>query len=101
MRALADDLPHPLRGGADVRAVRVPRHELDVLRPGRRAQRQESRPFAARREHVPPLPPQARPFADFPLTARAGAEILTGYGTPFEEGLDVVVAGIGARYGIS
>ncbi len=66
--------------------------------------------FVIEEQGVQPLPHErregydvaerARLFADYPLTARAGAEIFTDYGTHFEEGLDIVVAGIAARYGI-
>jgi hypothetical protein len=37
-------------------------------------------------------------MADFPLSAAAGAEIFEDYDRHFEEGLDLVVAGIEARF---
>ncbi len=38
-------------------------------------------------------------MADFPLSAAAGAEIFEDYGLKhFEEGLDLLVAGIEARF---
>ncbi|MEW2165380.1 TetR/AcrR family transcriptional regulator [Streptomyces sp. NPDC007084] len=43
---------------------------------------------------------RARRMADFPLSAAAGAEIFENYERHFEEGLELIVAGIGARYGI-
>ncbi|MGW1728460.1 TetR/AcrR family transcriptional regulator C-terminal domain-containing protein [Streptomyces sp. NPDC002306] len=43
---------------------------------------------------------RARLMADFPLSAEAGALIFEDYGRHFEEGLAVIVAGIGARFGI-
>lgn len=44
---------------------------------------------------------RARLLAGFPLSARAGAEIFHDYDEHFEEGLEIVIAGIGARYGVS
>ncbi|MFJ8106999.1 TetR/AcrR family transcriptional regulator C-terminal domain-containing protein [Streptomyces sp. NPDC096132] len=44
---------------------------------------------------------RARLLAEFPLSARAGAEIFADYGTHFDEGLEIVIAGIGARCGVS
>ncbi|MGW0331373.1 TetR/AcrR family transcriptional regulator C-terminal domain-containing protein [Streptomyces sp. NPDC003011] len=43
---------------------------------------------------------RARRMADFPLSAAAGTEIFQDYDRHFEEGLALVIAGIGARYGI-
>ncbi|MBB6418779.1 hypothetical protein HDC93_004381 [Streptomyces sp. AK010] len=40
-------------------------------------------------------------MADFPLSAQAGAEIFEDYDRHFEEGLALVIGGIGARYGVS
>ena len=66
--------------------------------------------FVVEEQGVQPLPDErregydieerARRLAEFPLSARAGAEIFTDYGRHFEEGLEIVIAGIGARYGI-
>ena len=44
---------------------------------------------------------RARLMADFPLSAQAGAEIFEDYDRHFEEGLALVIEGIGARYGVS
>lgn len=67
--------------------------------------------FVIEEQGVQPLPDErregydieerARLLADFPLTARAGAEIFTDYARHFEEGLEIVIAGIAARYGVS
>ncbi|MEU3900493.1 TetR/AcrR family transcriptional regulator C-terminal domain-containing protein [Streptomyces sp. NPDC045251] len=46
------------------------------------------------------LDERARLMADYPLTAQAGAEIFTDYDRHFEEGLALVIAGIGASYGL-
>ncbi|MFC4499724.1 MULTISPECIES: TetR/AcrR family transcriptional regulator C-terminal domain-containing protein [Streptomyces] len=43
---------------------------------------------------------RARLLAEFPLSARAGAEIFTDYGDHFEQGLEIVIAGIAATYGV-
>ncbi|MFE9111470.1 TetR/AcrR family transcriptional regulator [Streptomyces collinus] len=44
---------------------------------------------------------RARLMADFPLSAQAGAEIFEDYDRHFEEGLALVIEGIGARYAVS
>ncbi|MFF5520935.1 TetR/AcrR family transcriptional regulator C-terminal domain-containing protein [Streptomyces coeruleorubidus] len=44
---------------------------------------------------------RARLMADFPLSAQAGAEIFEDYDGHFEEGLALVIEGIGARYEVS
>ncbi|MFD4879634.1 TetR/AcrR family transcriptional regulator C-terminal domain-containing protein [Streptomyces sp. NPDC058420] len=64
--------------------------------------------FVSEEQGVKPLPDErregydvherARLMADFPLSAAAGAEIFEDYGRHFEEGLDLVVAGIEARF---
>ncbi|MFJ4622550.1 TetR/AcrR family transcriptional regulator [Streptomyces sp. NPDC088812] len=46
------------------------------------------------------LEERARMMADFPLAARAGAEIFTDFDRHFEEGLAIVLDGIAARYGM-
>ncbi|MDN0195322.1 TetR/AcrR family transcriptional regulator C-terminal domain-containing protein [Streptomyces sp. S.PNR 29] len=66
--------------------------------------------FVTEEQGVQPLPGErregydveerARLMADFPLSAAAGAEIFDDYDRHFEEGLALVVAGIGMRYGI-
>ncbi|GGL76072.1 TetR family transcriptional regulator [Streptomyces fumigatiscleroticus] len=66
--------------------------------------------FVTEEQGVQPLPGErregydvdqrARLMADYPLSAAAGAEIFLDYERHFEEGLEVVIAGIGARYGI-
>ena len=43
---------------------------------------------------------RARRMADFPLAAAAGPQIFEGFDRNFEEGLQLVIAGIEARYGI-
>ncbi|MFE7933512.1 TetR/AcrR family transcriptional regulator C-terminal domain-containing protein [Streptomyces sp. NPDC057456] len=43
---------------------------------------------------------RARLLAEFPLSAKAGAELFQEYDRQFEEGLEIVVAGIAARYGV-
>ncbi|MFJ9628698.1 TetR/AcrR family transcriptional regulator C-terminal domain-containing protein [Streptomyces sp. NPDC091280] len=64
--------------------------------------------FVSEEQGVQPLPDErregystderARRLADFPLSAAAGAEIFQDYGRHFEEGLDLVLAGIEARF---
>jgi Transcriptional regulator len=66
--------------------------------------------FVAEEQGVQPMPDErregydmderARRMADFPLSAAAGTEIFEDYERHFEDGLALVVAGIGARYGI-
>lgn len=66
--------------------------------------------FVTEEQGVQPLPGErregydmderARRMADFPLSAAAGAEIFEDYERHFEEGLGLIVAGIGARYGV-
>ncbi|MEV5780144.1 TetR/AcrR family transcriptional regulator [Streptomyces sp. NPDC052287] len=66
--------------------------------------------FVTEEQGVQPLPGErregydvterARRMADFPLSAAAGAEIFEDYGRHFEEGLALVIAGIGAHYRI-
>ncbi|OIK02966.1 TetR family transcriptional regulator [Streptomyces sp. MUSC 14] len=66
--------------------------------------------FVTEEQGVRPLPDErregydvaerARRLADFPLAAAAGELLFDDYDRQFEEGLAVVVAGIGARYGI-
>ncbi|AXE88151.1 MULTISPECIES: TetR/AcrR family transcriptional regulator [unclassified Streptomyces] len=67
--------------------------------------------FVTEEQGVHPLPGErragydmderARLMADFPLSAQAGAEIFENYDRHFEEGLALVIEGIGARYGVS
>ncbi|WP_316959579.1 TetR/AcrR family transcriptional regulator C-terminal domain-containing protein [Streptomyces sp. TRM68367] len=66
--------------------------------------------FVTEEQGVKPLPDErregydieerARLMADFPLSARAGAEIFEDHDRHFAEGLALVIAGIEARYGI-
>jgi TetR/AcrR family tetracycline transcriptional repressor len=66
--------------------------------------------FVTEEQGVLPLPGErregydmderARRMSDFPLSAAAGAEIFEDYERHFEEGLGLIVAGIGARYGV-
>jgi AcrR family transcriptional regulator len=44
---------------------------------------------------------RARQLAAYPLTAAAGREIFQDYDDHFEEGLALLVAGVGARYGVA
>ncbi|MGW1763978.1 TetR/AcrR family transcriptional regulator C-terminal domain-containing protein [Streptomyces sp. NPDC002073] len=44
---------------------------------------------------------RAARMADFPLAAASGADLFQDYDTGFEEGLQLLIAGIGARYGIA
>ncbi|RPE41280.1 TetR family transcriptional regulator [Streptomyces sp. Ag109_O5-1] len=67
--------------------------------------------FVTEEQGVVPLPGErregydveerARLLADFPLAAAVGREIFTNYAHHFEEGLELVIAGIGARYEIN
>ncbi|MER6024805.1 TetR/AcrR family transcriptional regulator C-terminal domain-containing protein [Streptomyces sp. NPDC001851] len=67
--------------------------------------------FVTEEQGVVPLPGErregydveqrARRMAGYPLAAEAGQLLFDGYDEQFEEGLALVVAGIGARYGIS
>ncbi|WP_189933693.1 TetR/AcrR family transcriptional regulator C-terminal domain-containing protein [Streptomyces aurantiogriseus] len=66
--------------------------------------------FVTEEQGVEPLPDErregfdveerARMMADFPLSAAAGAEIFADYEQHFGEGLELVIDGIAARYGI-
>ncbi|WP_018544079.1 TetR/AcrR family transcriptional regulator C-terminal domain-containing protein [Streptomyces sp. LaPpAH-108] len=66
--------------------------------------------FVTEEQGVRPLPGELREgydlaertrrLADFPLAAEAGRFLFDHYDEQFEEGLAVIVAGIGARYGI-
>ncbi|MGC9535450.1 TetR/AcrR family transcriptional regulator C-terminal domain-containing protein [Streptomyces sp. UG1] len=57
-------------------------------------------PMAGERREGYDVGERARLMADHPLSARAGAEIFADFEAHFEEGLAVVIDGIGARYGI-
>ncbi|URM89893.1 TetR/AcrR family transcriptional regulator [Streptomyces sp. MRC013] len=66
--------------------------------------------FVTEEQGVEPLPGErregydlgerARMLADFPLSAAAGAEIFADYDRHFAEGLELVIAGVAARYGV-
>ncbi|MEU5280600.1 TetR/AcrR family transcriptional regulator C-terminal domain-containing protein [Streptomyces asoensis] len=66
--------------------------------------------FVTEEQGVQPLPGErregfdvgerARLLAEFPLSAQVGAEIFEDYDRQFEEGLEIVVAGVAARYGV-
>ncbi|MEV5877098.1 TetR/AcrR family transcriptional regulator C-terminal domain-containing protein [Streptomyces sp. NPDC052101] len=66
--------------------------------------------FVTEEQGVQPLPGErregyditerARRLAEYPLAAEAGSLLFDGYDEQFEEGLAILVAGIGARYGI-
>nr|WP_202458564.1 TetR/AcrR family transcriptional regulator C-terminal domain-containing protein [Streptomyces sp. SID5464] len=67
--------------------------------------------FVTEEQGVQPLPGErregfdmnerARLMADFPLSAQAGAEIFEDYDGHFEEGLALLIEGIGTRYGVA
>ncbi|MEU5251386.1 TetR/AcrR family transcriptional regulator C-terminal domain-containing protein [Streptomyces longwoodensis] len=57
------------------------------------------RPLPGERREGYDVEERARLLADFPLSAAAGPEIFTDYDRHFEEGLDLVICGIAARYG--
>ncbi|MFE0812642.1 TetR/AcrR family transcriptional regulator [Streptomyces sp. NPDC058794] len=57
-------------------------------------------PLPGERREGYDLDERARLMAGYPLTAQAGAEIFTDYDRHFEEGLALVIAGIGASYGL-
>ncbi|MFD3588676.1 TetR/AcrR family transcriptional regulator C-terminal domain-containing protein [Streptomyces sp. NPDC058683] len=66
--------------------------------------------FVTEEQGVQPLPGErregydveerARLLADFPLSAAAGREIFTDYDSRFETGLEIIIAGVEARYGV-
>ncbi|MFK0157448.1 TetR/AcrR family transcriptional regulator C-terminal domain-containing protein [Streptomyces sp. NPDC090493] len=55
-------------------------------------------PLSGERREGYDVEERARLLADFPLAAEAGREMFDDYDQHFEEGLEVVIAGIGARY---
>jgi hypothetical protein len=57
-------------------------------------------PLAGERREGYDVDDRARRMADFPLSAAAGAEIFEDCDRHFEEGLALVNAGIGTRYGV-
>jgi AcrR family transcriptional regulator len=59
------------------------------------------RPLPGERREGFDIEERARRLAGFPLAAEAGKHLFDAYDQQFEEGLQLVVAGIGARYGIS
>ncbi|MEV5435718.1 TetR/AcrR family transcriptional regulator C-terminal domain-containing protein [Streptomyces sp. NPDC052682] len=59
------------------------------------------RPLPGERREGYDMAERARRMADFPLSAAAGPEIFDDYDRHFEEGLTLVITGIGARYGIT
>lgn len=65
------------------------------------AEEQGVRPLPGERREGYDMDERARLMADFPLSAQAGAEIFEDYDRHFEEGLALVIGGIGARYGVS
>lgn len=56
-------------------------------------------PLPGERREGYDLEERARLMADFPLAAEAGRELFDDYDQHFEEGLEIVIAGIGARWG--
>ncbi|MET7286010.1 TetR/AcrR family transcriptional regulator C-terminal domain-containing protein [Streptomyces sp. NPDC005573] len=59
------------------------------------------RPLPGERREGYDIEERARRMAEFPLAAEAGRLLFDDYDQQFEEGLALVVAGIGARYGIA
>ncbi|MFF7469643.1 TetR/AcrR family transcriptional regulator C-terminal domain-containing protein [Streptomyces sp. NPDC008092] len=67
--------------------------------------------FVIEEQGVEPLPGErregydiderARVLADFPLSAAAGRELFTDYDRQFDEGLELVITGIAARYKVA
>jgi AcrR family transcriptional regulator len=67
--------------------------------------------FVTEEQGVEPLPGErregydveerARRLAGYPLAAEVGTLLFDGYDEQYEEGLAIVIAGVGARYGIS
>ncbi|MFI9763075.1 TetR/AcrR family transcriptional regulator [Streptomyces sp. NPDC051963] len=67
--------------------------------------------FVTEEQGVEPLPGErregfdvaerARLMAEFPLSAKAGAEIFEDYDQHFEEGLALIISGIETRYGVA
>jgi AcrR family transcriptional regulator len=56
-------------------------------------------PLAGERREGFDLDERARVMSAYPLAAKAGAEIFADYERHFEEGLELVIDGIAARYG--
>ncbi|MGY5010916.1 TetR/AcrR family transcriptional regulator C-terminal domain-containing protein [Streptomyces sp. 900105755] len=56
-------------------------------------------PLPGERREGYDLEERARLMAGFPLAAEAGRELFDDYDQHFEEGLEIVIAGIGARWG--
>jgi AcrR family transcriptional regulator len=56
-------------------------------------------PLPGERREGYDLEDRARMLADYPLAAAAGPEMFQDYDRHYEEGLELVIAGIGARYG--
>lgn len=77
------------------RAVRPTR--TPSVSPSRNRRCSPSRASAGRGDDVDE---RARRLAEYPLAAEAGMLLFVGYDEQFEEGLALVIAGIGARYGI-
>ncbi|GAA1003559.1 TetR/AcrR family transcriptional regulator [Streptomyces thermogriseus] len=61
---------------------------------------QGTEPLPGQRREGFDLEERARAMEDFPLAAAAGAEIFADYDRHFTEGLEIVIDGIAARYGI-
>jgi TetR/AcrR family tetracycline transcriptional repressor len=57
------------------------------------------KPLPGKRREGYDLEERARMLADFPLAAAVGAELFEDYDRHFDEGLDLVIAGVAARYG--
>ncbi|MFF4716857.1 TetR/AcrR family transcriptional regulator C-terminal domain-containing protein [Streptomyces eurythermus] len=61
---------------------------------------QGARPLPDERREGYDLTERARRLAEYPLAAEAGELLFTDYDRQFEEGLDLLLAGIAARYGV-
>ncbi|MFG2954827.1 TetR/AcrR family transcriptional regulator C-terminal domain-containing protein [Streptomyces sp. NPDC048291] len=58
-------------------------------------------PLPGHRREGYDLDERARMLADFPLSAAAGRDLFTDYDHQFDEGLELVITGIGSRYKIT
>ncbi|MET8468832.1 TetR/AcrR family transcriptional regulator C-terminal domain-containing protein [Streptomyces sp. NPDC006422] len=61
---------------------------------------QGMRPEPTRDESLVDIADRAERLADYPLAAAAGDQLFAAYDERFEEGLQLIVAGIEARYGV-
>ncbi|MGW2343613.1 TetR/AcrR family transcriptional regulator C-terminal domain-containing protein [Streptomyces sp. NPDC001661] len=61
---------------------------------------QGMRPEPTRDDSLVDIAERAEKLADYPLAAAAGNQLFAAYDERFEEGLQLIVAGIAARYGV-